>query len=152
MKESFQRERTSAHPSDQVMTELVDVERVASWVSILHDVREETPLRRYRAVLEDRMGPFRLRADLEIDVQVTERAVTVRASGVDRQVGSRLTVDGRLDVEDSGTGSRVVIGGSYEVSGKAAQLGASMIRRKAVQLVDEFVANLDKDVLEAMTR
>lgn len=149
MKETFERELTSARPPAPVMADLLDVERVASWVSILAEVREEEPLSRYRGVLEDRLGPFRLRADLHIDVAVAERSITLRASGTDRQVGARLTLEGRLDVREDSTGCRVVLAGSYEVSGKAAQLGASSIRRKAAHIVDEFSTSLTRDVLSA---
>lgn len=147
MKETFERQLTSARPPAPVMADLLDVERVASWVTILDEVHEQEPLSRYRGVLADRLGPFRLRADLDIDVAVAERSITLRASGTDRQMGARLTVEGRLDVREDGAGSRVILAGSYEVSGKAAQLGASSIRRKAAHIVDEFSTNLTRDVL-----
>lgn len=148
MRESFHRDVPSARPGDTVMAELLDVERVAAWVAILTNVREEQHLSRYRATLEDRLGPFRLRADLEINVAVAERSITLRASGNDRQVGSRLVVDGRLDVNDEDSGSRVVVTGTYEVSGKAAQMGASSIRRKATHIVDQFTDNMTRDILD----
>lgn len=148
MKESFEWQGAGASPPAKVMEVLLDVPRVASWVSILGDLREEEPLVRYRGVLEDRLGPFRLRADLEIQVEVAERSVALRASGSDRQVGASLVAEGRLDVEDDGEGSRVVVTGTYEISGKAAQLGASSIRRKANAIVDEFTASLTRDALD----
>jgi carbon monoxide dehydrogenase subunit G len=149
MRETFRREFASTRPPAPVMADLLDVERVASWVSILSQVAEEQPLSRYRAVLEDRLGPFRLRADLAIDVTVADSSITLQATGTDRQVGSRLTVQGRLDVREDGAGCQVLLAGSYEVSGKAAQLGASSIRRKAAHIVDEFSTNLTRDVLAA---
>lgn len=150
MKDSFRREYTSTRPADQIIAELMDVQRVASWVPILSDVREEERLSRYRGVLEDKLGPFRLRADLEIDVKVDEHRITLHAAGQDRQVGSRLVVDGTLEtIPGNAAGAcRVVVDGSYEVSGKAAQLGASSIRRKAAHLVEVFGENLRRETLD----
>lgn len=151
MRDSFRREYTSARSADQVLADLLDVERVASWVPILSDLREEERLARYRGVLEDRLGPFRLRADLQIDVRVEAQRITLHAAGQDRQVGSRLVVDGTLETlpGDEPGACRVIVDGSYEVSGKAAQLGASSIRRKATHLVDVFGDNLRRETLDA---
>lgn len=119
---------------------LTDVERVAQWISVVSAVRELERLRTYTAVLEDRMGPFRLCADLAIDVTdvVDGCTVTLRAAGEDRQVASRLAVGATLRVDGSGNGTTVTVEGTYEVTGRIATLGASMIRNKADKLLEEF--------------
>ena len=133
---------------------LTDVERVAGWVSIVGSVGEREHLRSYTALLEDRMGPFRLRADLEIQVRdvVEGRSLSLRAEGEDRQVASRIAVDATLriagpGVEEGGDdGSTVSVEGSYEVTGKVATLGASMIRSKAQKLLDEFFSAAEREL------
>lgn len=119
---------------------LTDVGRVTQWVSIVGAVRELEPLRAYTAVLEDRMGPFRLRVDLVIDVTdvVDGRTVRLRAAGEDRQVASRLAVDATLRLDGLGNGTTVTVDGTYEVTGRIATLGASMIRNKADKVLEEF--------------
>jgi carbon monoxide dehydrogenase subunit G len=119
---------------------LTDVQRVAGWVSIVGPVEELEPLRAYTTVLEDRLGPFKLRADLAVDVTdvVDGQSITLRAEGEDRQVASRIAVDATLSLDGSDNGTTVTVDGTYEVTGRIATLGASMIRNKAKKLLDEF--------------
>ena len=66
MREAFERrQRVSAAP-DRVWEALLDFNRVAGWIEIVGAAEEIVPHEHYRAVLEDRLGPFRLRADLEV--------------------------------------------------------------------------------------
>lgn len=51
---------------------LTDVALLTSWVPIVHDIEEIARLERYEAVLQDKVGPVSLRADLVIDVEVPE--------------------------------------------------------------------------------
>ena len=66
--QSFDRSVRGGLPPPKVWETLLDVHRVASWVSVLGELDELEPLRRYRAVLADRLGPFRLKADLDIEI------------------------------------------------------------------------------------
>jgi carbon monoxide dehydrogenase subunit G len=124
-------------------TVLTDVPRLVTWISIVDDARELEPLERYTAVLMDRIGPFKLRADLDIAVSEVEpgRHIRVRANGEDRQVSSRIGVDATLTLSEQPDGhTRVSATGSYEVVGRVATLGAGMIKQKASKLLDEFFA------------
>ena len=128
---------------------LIDVERVSGWVSIVRDVTEHQHLSHYSAVLEDRMGPFKLRADLEVTVTsvVEGSRITVRADGEDRQVGSRITVDATLGLEPmESNGCMVTIEGQYEVTGRVATMGASTIRQKADKVLAEFVESAKREL------
>lgn len=119
---------------------LTDVPRLVSWISIVGDASELAHLERYTAVLIDRMGPFKMRADLGIavdDVKENEH-IHVRASGEDRGVGSRLSVDATLRLDEHGTGTLISTSGTYEVVGKVATLGAGVIQKKATKVMDEF--------------
>ena len=120
---------------------LVDVPRISGWVPLVGAVTEHEPLKRYTAVLEDRMGPFRLRADLDVIVtQMIEPAsITIRADGEDRQVGSRITVDATLGLSSSTHGCTIDIDGSYEVTGRVATMGSAAIRQKAEAAIQAFV-------------
>src|SRR5690242_21958213 len=69
---------------------LVDVPRLVKWVSVLEEAVELQPLSKYTAVLLDRLGPFKLRADLDVtDSDVEERrSHKGRGAGDDRHDGS----------------------------------------------------------------
>jgi carbon monoxide dehydrogenase subunit G len=140
MKEAFSRRLIVASASDKVWGTLLDIPRIASWVTIVGSVQEVQPLQRYRAVLEDRMGPFRLRADLDIEVLELEQGSHIRATaaGEDRQVGSRIAVEGVLRTAPEGGGTTISIEGSFEVTGRVATLGAGSIRKKANRILEDF--------------
>lgn len=138
---SFTRELQVNADTEATWRALTDVPVVVSWVSVVDDVRELGYLELYTAVLMDRIGPFKLRAELEIDVSEVEpgRRMRLRASGEDRQVSSRIGIDATLELAGlDGGGSTVSVNGRYEVVGRVATLGAGMIRQKATKILDEF--------------
>jgi uncharacterized protein len=119
---------------------LTDVPRLASWVSILHDVTEQARLEKYSAVLLDRLGPFKLKADLDVTVSevVEGEHIRVQAAGEDRQVSSRIGIDAVLTLAPEADHTAIKVLGSYEVVGKVATLGAGMIKQKANKIIAEF--------------
>lgn len=137
---SFSRDLRVATDPATCWAVLTDVPRLVTWVSIVDHATEISPLQKYTAVLMDRVGPFKLRADLDILVSEVEpaRHIRVRASGEDRQVSSRIAVDAVLDLEQEAELTRIRIAGDYEVVGRVATLGAGMIRQKAAKILDEF--------------
>ena len=127
-------------------TDLAGADRGADtlvdWIGIIDELDQQAYLERYSAVLMDRIGPFKLRADLDISVSdvVEGERLRVRASGEDRQVSSRIEIDVVLTVSENGGGPvTVVVDGSYQVTGKVATMGSGMIRQKATKVLDEFV-------------
>ena len=139
----FERQlQVSASPADCWKT-LTDVPTLVGWVSVLDQAHEHEHLERYSAVLADRLGPFRLRADLDITLSDVEeqRMVRVSARGEDRQVASRISVDAVLLLEPQEAGTLVAVEGSYEVAGRVATMGAGTIRKKADRILDEFFEN-----------
>jgi len=137
--------RLDAAP-DAVWDAVNDVRRVASWVSIVREVRDVDPPRRYAALLEDRLGPFAMRADLDLTVERDGRQMRVTASGEDRQVASRISGTIELAVEPDGTGTSLGVTGKYEVTGKVATLGAGAIRKKGDKILQEFFDSAAKEL------
>lgn len=130
---------------------LTDVQELVTWVSIVHSAREFERLKSYTAVLEDRVGPFHLRADLAIDVTVPVEgeAVDVVASGLDRAINSKIDIEGHLRLAPlPDGGSRLTVTGSYAVTGRAAAMGAGIVRKKGDMAVDEFFANAARTLHE----
>ena len=148
MQQDFSKDVRVVSAPAEVWARVTDVQRVASWLSIVRDVKEVEAMRRYSAVLEDRVGPFALRADLGIDVtaDAAARRLGVRAAGEDRQIASRITATVDLTVVPDGAGSVVMASGRYEITGRMATLGASAIRKKGEKVLDEFFANLAREL------
>ena len=137
-----------AAPPPTAWATVIDVHRVAGWVSVVGAVEEREHLARYGAVLSDRLGPFRVAADL--DVRVTDldegRSISFSADGEDRQVASRIKIEARLSLADGNSGTQVDVAGSYEVTGRVASLGSSMIRAKGDKILDEFFFALEREL------
>ena len=145
---SFSRDLTVAcHPA-RTWDALTDIPRLVRLVSIAEAVTELEPLAHYRATLQDKIGMFSLRADLDIIVSDVEpgRSLRARAVGQDRQVGARITIDGSMSLADESGGTRITVAGSYEVTGRVATLGASSIRSKGDKLFDEFFTRLVEEL------
>jgi carbon monoxide dehydrogenase subunit G len=146
--------RLDAAP-DAVWDAVNDVRRVASWVSIVREVRDVDPPRRYAALLEDRLGPFAMRADLDVTVEreagdavenVAGRRMRVTASGEDRQVASRISATIELAVQPDGAGTSLGVAGKYEVTGKVATLGSGAIRKKGDKILQQFFDSASKEL------
>jgi len=136
---------------DAVWDAVNDVHRVASWLSIVREVRDVEPPGRYAALLEDRLGPFAMRADLSIDVLANPGAKTLRVSGAgeDRQIASRISAALDLAVVPQDKGTDVVVKGRYEITGRIATLGAGAIRKKGDKVLDDFFGNLARELSAA---
>jgi carbon monoxide dehydrogenase subunit G len=119
---------------------LTDVATLASWVTVLHDVEEHSRLDRYSVVLSDRLGPMKLKAKLDVRVEVPEegREVRVSASGRDVQVNSAISVDATLRIEPGDDVTAVAVSGTYAVTGRVASMGGGIIRKKAEVILEEF--------------
>jgi carbon monoxide dehydrogenase subunit G len=138
--------RLDASP-ELVWNAVLDFHRVASWLSIVREVRDVEPPHRYAALLEDRLGPFAMRADLALTVEIREeRRLKVTASGEDRQVASRIAATIELAVDPDGAGTSLGVTGRYEVTGKVATLGAGAIRKKGDRILDEFFESASKEL------
>jgi carbon monoxide dehydrogenase subunit G len=130
----------------QVVT---DVEILARWVRIVHDVVESERLRYYTAVLADQVGPFKLKADLKIDVTVPEEGahIAISAAGRDRAMDSKLGIEARVTLADAEAGGTTLkVEGSYQVTGRAAAMGSGVIRKKADTILADFFGNAEEEL------
>jgi carbon monoxide dehydrogenase subunit G len=133
-------------PRDEVWRAVLDVRRVASWISIVRSVTDVDPPSRYTALLEDRIGPFAMRADLDVSVEDRgDNRLHVSAAGEDRQVASRIAATIDLALTPDGEGTAVGVTGRYEVTGRVATLGAAAIRKKGDRILQEFFDSVTKE-------
>lgn len=139
---SFERTLDVTSSAEEAWKVLTDVERVAGWVTVVGAVKELEPLASYKTVLSDRLGPFRMHADLDVEVVELEEGqrIRLRANGQDRQVGTRLSVDAELALLTGDAGTRIAVSGTYSVIGNVATMGAGTIRKKADTIIEEFFA------------
>lgn len=144
-----QLEATFGQPRQRCWEVLTTVDTLATWVGIVHSVEEIEHLASYRAVLQDRVGPVRLKAPLAVTVEVTVPAAKakIHASGKDPQVNSTITVDADMTLADLPEGgTRMDLTASYSVTGKVAAMGRGIIQKKADKIIAEFLANAQKEL------
>lgn len=146
--EQFERTIAVTSSADDAWQVLTDAQRIVSWVDIIHSVTEIEHLKSYTAILEDRVGPFRLRADLTISATVAEegRVIEISASGQDRSVGSQLRINATLAVAGTDDGSVVELSGDYAVTGRVAAMGGNVVRKKGDAAIDQFVSKAEAEL------
>ena len=136
----FERSLEVSQSAAECWDVLTDVERIASWVSVVGEVKELEHLESYTAVLVDQFGPFKLKADLDIKVTELDEGTSIafRAKGEDRQVSTSIIVDGSLALEPGSAGTTIHVKGRWNVIGTVATMGSGTIRKKADTIMEEF--------------
>jgi carbon monoxide dehydrogenase subunit G len=144
----FSRTLDVASPPARCWSVLTDVVKVGGWVTVVGEVREIERLKRYQAVLRDQLGPFKLLADVDVDVTdlEEERSIHFKGSGSDRQVGTTINVFARMQLEPTASGTTITIDGNYSVLGSVATMGSSTIRKKADSILEEFFAAASQEL------
>lgn len=147
--DTFARTLTVTTDPAQAWDVLTDVDRLAGWVTIVHDVQELARLEKYTAVLQDRVGPFKMRADLDITADVVDpgRHIDISASGRDRALDTRIAVKATMVLSDvAAGGTSIEISGDYQVTGKAAGMGSGVIRKKADGIINDFFTSAAREL------
>lgn len=144
MRGSFERSTLIAAPAADAWVTLHDVDQLAAYSSHLGPVTTVEPARVWKTSLQDRVGPLRLSAPM--DVEIVEETpmvqISIRASGQDRGPGTRLVVEASVRIDQTNGDTRLTLTGAYHLKGRVVTLGASIARRQAETMIDEFWANL----------
>ena len=125
---------------------LWQAKRLAGCLPGCTGVDEIAPGKKYKVQFEDRLGPYKVHFDMEIEVEETRvgEYVRLRGTGHDKALGAsqQLTLAVTLQrLGDHETDLLVVA--DVEVLGKVATLGQFVIKRKAKDIVTRFAQNID---------
>src|SRR5699024_8717473 len=131
--DTFQRELLVPADISTTWATWTDVSLLSSWVSVLGDVEIVENLRHYKVVLEDRVGPLKLRAPLDLicDVQQEGHTLELTATGKDSQVNASIAVEALFQLENQGSKTQVMVSGRYRIAGRVASMGGGIIKMKA---------------------
>jgi carbon monoxide dehydrogenase subunit G len=139
-----EREIRIGAPRDAVWRFLWDVPRLAACVPGASDVEVLEDGKRYAAVVADRVGPFKVRFPLEIEIleaRAPER-LRARAGGRDARVDGLVKVDLDVALADVEGGTALRLAADIAVLGKLGTLGHPVIVRKGAEVVDRFAGAL----------
>jgi carbon monoxide dehydrogenase subunit G len=134
---------------DEAWDFLWQTDRLAACLPGCKGVQEVEPRARYKAQVEDRVGPFGVRFDLDVVVQESQPREHVRivATGHDRRLGASQKV--ALDVRLKEAGPRETllnVDAEVEILGKIATLGQFVVKRKVKEVVSRFTENVRKQL------
>ena len=136
----IEREVTIGAPRARVWDFLWDVPRLAACIPGASDVRAVEDGKRYAAVVTDKVGPFRVKFPLEIEVLESQPPdhLRARAGGRDTMVDGLVKVDLDVALADAEGGTALRLAADIAVLGKLGTLGHSVIVRRGNDIVDRF--------------
>lgn len=136
----FEKQLAVGVPPDRVWAFLWDVQRVAKCLPGCREARTLVPRERYECVVSERVGPFKVRFPMDIQVLEVEehRRLKVQAAGRDAAMGSSLKVILDLALEGTDSGSTITMTSDTSILGKLGAVGHGVIQRKADDLLTQF--------------
>ena len=112
---------------------------VESVAAIDHSTNEA-----YRAKVADKVGPFKIAMDLEVQISevVEPSRLTASIKGLDAAGANRVSGTLEIALKQASAGTELRFEASIEILGKLATLGAIPIRRRTAQIFAEFAQNI----------
>ncbi len=144
----FEKDIAISAPREKVWQFLWDVDRFITCVPGCKEASTVENGKVYTATMEEKVGPFRVKFPMKIEVEnsVPLALIKARATGNDSKVGSLMTVNLEVKLKDEDPGTLMSVTVSLEILGKMAALGGSIIKRKADQVMAEFVEAIRKNL------
>ena len=140
-------EQLSAPVSLEVAWEFVwQADRLALCLPGCTGVDVIEPRERYRANLQDRIGPYTLRFPLDVVVQEVDPRKRIRllATGNDEVLGVSQRIDLVLSLHSLGPARTALdVEAEVEVQGAIARLGGFLVKRKAGEIVKQLARNVE---------
>jgi carbon monoxide dehydrogenase subunit G len=142
----FENEIALSVPREKVWQFLWDVDSFITCVPGCKEAKTVEEGKIYTATMVEKVGPFRVEFPIRIEVEQSEPVsnIKARASGSDNRIGSHMKVELEVNLNENGTGTLLSFVVSVDILGKLATLGHSMIKRKADQVMTEFVGSVKK--------
>src|SRR4051794_19865420 len=131
------------------------IEQVAACLPGCVGVTEIEAGRRYRARIEDQVGPYRMGFDLDVQVEDVAPPHRIRlvASGTDKMLGVSQQIAMNVEVQElAPIRTGISVEADVEVGGTIARLGQFVIRRKAGSIVRDFVRNVAAELRASRAR
>ncbi len=144
----FEKQIAVAAPREKVWEFLWDVDRFIACVPGCKEAKTLENAKIYTATMVEKVGPFRVEFPLRIEIEQSEpfSHIKARASGSDSKIGSLMKVELDVNLKEEGSGTLLSFVATVDILGKLATLGHSMVKRKADQVMAEFVREIKKNL------
>jgi hypothetical protein len=137
----FAKQVTVAAARQVVWEFLWNIPRLAACVPGCDGVAEVEPYKHYQATVQDKVGPFKVRVPLAIEIltATAPARLLARANGKDAIVQSLVKVELDLELVEGGPEATTLrFQAEVSVLGKLGTLGHSVIVRRGEALIEQF--------------
>jgi len=144
--------------ASQLWAIFFDVKRVATLIPGCENVVEVEPLKKFSAVLRQKIGPFKLEVPTLINIESFDlkRQVSLKAAGKDKFTGTTIDVVMDVSLEEQTEGDSVScklgVSASMQVAGRLASLGYPIVRKRSEELFAEFERRLRTEISSPLDR
>ncbi len=144
----FEEQVAIAAPKEKVWEFIWDVDRFIACVPGCKEAKTVENGKIYTATMVEKVGPFRVEFPMRIEVEQSEPLshIKARATGSDSKIGSLMKIDLDVNLKEEGSGTLLSLVATVDILGKLATLGHSIMKRKANQVMAEFVQELKKNL------
>jgi len=144
----FEKQIAVAAPREKVWQFIWDVDRFIACVPGCKEAKTLEDAKIYTATMVEKVGPFRVEFPMRIEIEQSEPLshIKARASGSDTKIGSLMKIELEVNLKEEGGGTLLSFVATVDILGKMATLGHSMIKRKADQVMAEFVQKIKKNL------
>ena len=142
----FEEQIAVAAPREKVWNFIWDVDRFIACVPGCKEAKTLENAKIYTATMVEKVGPLRVEFPMRIEVEQSEPLshIKARATGSDSKIGSLMKIDLDVNLKEEGNGTLLSLVITVDILGKLATLGHSIMKRKANQVMAEFVQELKK--------
>lgn len=129
---------------EEIWALFMNVPQIAACIPGCEDVVENEPMKSYSAVLQQKLGPFKLNLPAQITVEENRapESLKARAAGRDKMTGTQITVALAISLVSEGNDSLLAVDADMQVAGKLAALGYPVIKKKTEENFEEFKKRL----------
>ena len=141
----FEKDVQIEAPRQAIWDFIWDVPRVVTCIPGCEAAETLAPFERYQATVQEKVGPFKIRLPLDIEVvaQQAPQRLTAKANGRDGKVQSHVKIELDLSLDALQPDVTVLrVQADIAVLGKLGTLGHSVIVRKGNDIVGRFATAL----------
>ena len=141
----FEKTTTVKAPLQKVWEFVWDMKRLASCIEGCENVEEVEPKKKYTALVGTKVGPFKTSFAVELEVLEVKEGTQIKARAVGKDSKIAASMKQQIDLhlkEVSKEEIELSFKADVGILGKLATLGHWIIKKKADEVMDKFVARM----------